>query len=67
MAMPTLNIVGALSFDRKDIIIFLKQFKKLCKGHGIITNKGILEQIPDYYTLKISNYIENTTAFKGNN
>ena len=43
MAIPILGIIGALSFDRKDIMIFLKWFEKLCKGHGIIINKGILE------------------------
>ena len=31
------------------------------------SNKRILEQIPDYYTLEIGNYMENTTTFKGNN
>ena len=67
MAMPIPGIIGALSFNGKDIMIFLKWFKKLYKDHGIITNKGILEQIPDYCTLKIGNYMENTTAFKGNN
>ena len=67
MIMPTLGIAGALSFNRKDIIIFLKQFEKLCKGHRIMTDKGILEQIPNYYMLKIGNYMENTAAFKGNN
>ena len=43
IAMPTLGTTGALSFDRKDITIFLKWFEKLCKGHGITTNKRILE------------------------
>ena len=43
MAMSILSTVGALFFDGKDIIIFLKQFKKLCKGYRIITNKRILE------------------------
>ena len=67
MVMLILGIVGALSFNGKDIIIFLKWFKKLCKGNRIITDKGILEQIPNYYMLKISNYMENMAAFKGNN
>ena len=67
MAMPTPGTAGALSFDGKDITIFLKRFEKLCKGHGITTDEGILEQIPDYCTLEIGNYMENTTAFKGNN
>ena len=67
MVIPIPGTTGALLFNRKDITIFLKWFKKLCKGHRIITDKGILEQIPNYYILKISNYMENMAAFKGNN
>ena len=43
MAMPILGMVGILSFDRKDIIIFLKWFEKLYKDYRIIINKEILE------------------------
>ena len=35
MLMPILGIIGALSFERKDITLFLKWFEKLCKGHEI--------------------------------
>ena len=65
--MPIPGIIEVLSFKGKDITLFLKQFEKLCKGHRITINKGKLEQIPDYYTLEISNYMENSSSYKKKN
>ena len=67
MLIPTLGTVRALFFKGKDITLFLKQFEKLCKGHRITIDKGKLEQILNYYILKISNYMENSPSYKKKN
>ncbi|EFW14092.1 conserved hypothetical protein [Coccidioides posadasii str. Silveira] len=58
ISMPSPGTANAPWFDSRDATLFIERFYQMCKNHGVIDSKNIIQQLARYWMKTLEGYKE---------
>ncbi|EFW14247.1 conserved hypothetical protein [Coccidioides posadasii str. Silveira] len=65
--MPSPGTANAPWFDSRDATLFIERFYQMCKDHGVIDPKNIIEQLARYCVTWIGEWMKTLEGYKEGN
>ncbi|EFW13374.1 conserved hypothetical protein [Coccidioides posadasii str. Silveira] len=65
--MPSPGMANAPWFDSRDAVLFIERFYQMCKDHGVIDPKNIIEQLARYCVTWIGEWMKTLEGYKKDN
>ncbi|EAS37421.3 uncharacterized protein CIMG_12625 [Coccidioides immitis RS] len=65
--MPSSGTAHAPWFDSRDATLFIERFYQICKNHGVIDSKNIIEWLARYCVTWIGEWMKTLEGYKEGN